>query len=124
MKRVGTSVAKAVPPRVTDARVKEHRNLGIAFFRTGMLDEALREFRRVAELRPDEASAAFYLGLIALRQARWLDAVEALRGGRAERAAARGAAQSGVRPGTARPADRGRDALRRGGVGPATMHGP
>ena len=30
-----------------------------------MLDEALREFRRVAELRPADASAPFYLGLIA-----------------------------------------------------------
>jgi len=78
VKRVGTSVAKA-EPRVTDARVTEHRNLGIAFYKTGMFDEALREFRRVAELRPAEASAAFYLGLIALRQARWGDAVEALR---------------------------------------------
>ena len=30
-----------------------------------MLDEALREFRRVADLRPTDASAPFYLGLIA-----------------------------------------------------------
>ena len=78
VKRVGTSVAK-VEARVTDARVTEHRNLGIAFYKTGMFDESLREFRRVAELRPAEASAAFYLGLIALRQARWADAVEALK---------------------------------------------
>ena len=39
-----------------------------------MLDEALREFRRVADLRPTDASAPFYLGLIALRQARWDEA--------------------------------------------------
>jgi tetratricopeptide (TPR) repeat protein len=87
VKRTGTSVAK-VEPRVTDARVTEHRNLGIAFYKTGMLDEALREFRRVAELRPAEASAAFYLGLIALRQARWADAVEALKSAQ-ERSGAR-----------------------------------
>src|SRR5690606_41434142 len=56
----------------------ENRNLGVAFYRTGMLDEAFREFRRVADLRPSESAAMFYLGLIALRQARWDEAVEAL----------------------------------------------
>ena len=38
----------------TGARVSvaaEHRNLGIAFYRTGMLVESEREFRRVRELR-------------------------------------------------------------------------
>jgi tetratricopeptide (TPR) repeat protein len=68
-----------VDTHVTDARIEEHRNLGIAFYKTGMLDEAAREFRRVAELRPSESSAHFYLGLVALRQARWRDAVDALR---------------------------------------------
>ena len=76
--RVGSSTASSAP-RATDARVEEHRNLGVAFFRTGMLDEAEREFRRVADLRPSEAAAPFHLGLIALRQARWTDAVDTLR---------------------------------------------
>ena len=75
--RVGTSAASA--PRVNDSRVDEHRNLGVAFYKAAMLDEALREFRRVADLRPADASAPFFLGLIALRQARWEDAVAALR---------------------------------------------
>src|SRR5436309_2764122 len=44
-----------------------------------MLDEATREFRRVAELRPGEAQAHFYIGLVALKQARWREAMEALR---------------------------------------------
>lgn len=74
--RTGTSAAQ-VAPRVNEARIEEHRNLGVAFYRTGMLDEAQREFRRVAELRPSEGSSLFYVGLIALRQARWGDAVEA-----------------------------------------------
>jgi tetratricopeptide (TPR) repeat protein len=77
--RVGTSAPEASPPRVNDARVEEHRNLGIAFYRTGMLDEATREFRRVAELRPAEANAPFHLGLIALRQARWEEAADAFK---------------------------------------------
>jgi tetratricopeptide (TPR) repeat protein len=44
-----------------------------------MLDEAQREFRRVADLRPTEGGAPFYLGLIALRQGRWGEAEQALR---------------------------------------------
>ena len=73
--RVGTSAAAA--PKVNDGRVEEHRNLGVAFYKAAMLDEALREFRRVADLRPTDASAPFYLGLIAVRQARWEEAAAA-----------------------------------------------
>jgi tetratricopeptide (TPR) repeat protein len=75
--RVGTSAA--VVPKVNDSRVEEHRNLGVAFYKAGMFDEALREFRRVSDLRANDASAPFFLGLIALRQARWEEAVEAFR---------------------------------------------
>src|SRR5436853_20856 len=71
--------ASAADQQITDARVEEHRNLGVAFYKTGMLDEATREFRRVAELRPGEAHAHFYIGLVALKQARWREAMEALR---------------------------------------------
>jgi tetratricopeptide (TPR) repeat protein len=65
--------------KATDARVEEHRNLGIAFYKTGMLDEATREFRRVSELRPGDASAHFFIGLVSLKQARWKEGMEALR---------------------------------------------
>jgi tetratricopeptide (TPR) repeat protein len=75
--RVGTSTATA--PKVNDSRVDEHRNLGIAFYKAGMLEEALREFRRVMDLRPADGSAPLFLGLIAIRQARWDEAAEALR---------------------------------------------
>jgi tetratricopeptide (TPR) repeat protein len=75
--RVGTSTASA--PKANDSRVDEHRNLGIAFYKAGMLEEALREFRRVAELRPSDSTAPLFLGLIAVRQARWEEAAEALR---------------------------------------------
>ena len=63
---------------VNEARVQEHRNLGIAFYKTGMYDEAGREFRRVMDLKPDDADAHAWLGLVALRQARWQDAVDML----------------------------------------------
>jgi tetratricopeptide (TPR) repeat protein len=75
--RVGTSTA--TPPKVNESRVDEHRNLGIAFYKAGMLEEALREFRRVIELRPGDSRAPLFLGLIAIRQARWDEAAQALR---------------------------------------------
>ena len=77
--RLGRSSAPAEVAAVPDARVEEHRNLGLAFYKTGMLDEAAREFRRVIELRPSDEQAHFTLGLVALRQQRWSDAVDALR---------------------------------------------
>ncbi len=76
--KVGASSA-AAPSRMLEAQIEEHRNLGIAFFRTGMLEEAQREFRRVVELRPAEGSAPLYLGLIAARQRRWAEAADAFR---------------------------------------------
>jgi tetratricopeptide (TPR) repeat protein len=75
--RVGTSTAAA--PKVSESRVDEHRNLGIAFYKAGMLEEALREFRRVLDLRQSDPGAPLFLGLIAIRQARWEEAAIALR---------------------------------------------
>jgi tetratricopeptide (TPR) repeat protein len=62
-----------------ESRVAEHRNLGIAFYRTSMFDEALREFQRVVDLRGGDAHAEFHLGLIALKQGRLEDAVRTFR---------------------------------------------
>ncbi|HEY0971353.1 MAG TPA: DUF4388 domain-containing protein [Gemmatimonadales bacterium] len=73
--RVGKS-RTAEQPRVAEVRLEEHRNLGIAFYRTGMHDEAMREFRRVLELRPDDVAARFHIGLVSMRQGRWEDAVQ------------------------------------------------
>ena len=73
--RIGRT--KAAEPQVSDARVDEHRNLGVAFYKTGMLDEAMREFRRVTELREHDAEARFYIGLALMRQHKWSDTVAA-----------------------------------------------
>ncbi|HYH79889.1 MAG TPA: DUF4388 domain-containing protein [Longimicrobium sp.] len=54
--------------QVPRARIDEHRNLGIAFYKTGMYEESTREFRRVAELQPTNPDARFHLGLIGLRK--------------------------------------------------------
>lgn len=75
--RTGRSQAAPVI-EVNELRLQEHRNLGIAFYKTGMYDEAGREFRRVVELKGDDAGAIGWLGLVALRQARWADAVDLL----------------------------------------------
>jgi Flp pilus assembly protein TadD len=74
-------VATATQPvaREDQARLDEYRNLGVAFYRTGMLVEAEREFRRVVELSPGDANVRFQLGLIGLRQARWAEAAEEFR---------------------------------------------
>jgi tetratricopeptide (TPR) repeat protein len=73
--KVGRS--KPAEPAVSDSRVDEHRNLGVAFYKTGMLDEAMREFRRVAELREHDAPSRFYIGLALSRQGKWDEAVAA-----------------------------------------------
>ena len=76
--KVGTA-SNAAPSRMLEARIEEHRNLGVAFYRTGMLEEARREFRRVGELRPSEGTAPFYLGMIAARQDNWDEAADLFR---------------------------------------------
>jgi tetratricopeptide (TPR) repeat protein len=75
--RVGRSAARRQPS--PENRVAEHRNLGVAFYRTGMFDEAQREFRRVLELREEDGGARFYLALVQLQKGAWQDAVETLR---------------------------------------------
>ncbi len=78
VQRIGMS-SKTTPSRLLEAQIEEHRNLGVAFLRSGMLDEAARELRRVIELRPSEGAAPFLLGVIAGRQGRWSDAVDSFR---------------------------------------------
>ena len=75
MHRVGKSAP--AEPTVSDARVDEHRNLGIAFYKTGMLEEGMREFRRVIDLRAGDAAARFFMGLVLMRQNKWPEATAA-----------------------------------------------
>lgn len=77
VQRVGRSAARLQPP--PESRVAEHRNLGVAFYKTGLLDEAHREFRRVLELRDADGVARFHLGLVHARRGEWHAAVETFR---------------------------------------------
>ena len=78
LRRLGRS--RGPETAALESRVAEHRNLGVAFYRTSMFDEAQREFKRVVELRGGDAQAEFHLGLVALRQGRLEDAVRTFRG--------------------------------------------
>jgi tetratricopeptide (TPR) repeat protein len=77
LQRVGRS--RAPEDAAKRAKVDEHRNLGVAFYKAGMTEEAAREFRRVAELHPDELHARFYLALVTARAGQYIDAVSMLR---------------------------------------------
>jgi tetratricopeptide (TPR) repeat protein len=67
------------PSRVREVELQERRNLGVAFFRTGMLQDATREFERVLRLEPTDLNARFHLALIALRSGKLREAVRQLR---------------------------------------------
>ncbi|WP_396204960.1 DUF4388 domain-containing protein [Gemmatimonas sp.] len=71
---VGRSAARRPPP--LESRVAEHRNLGIAFYRTGMMEEASREFRRVLQLGDGDGVARFHLGLVHARRREWQEAAD------------------------------------------------
>lgn len=62
---------------IPDGKNDEHKNLGIAFYKTSMLEDAMREFRRALELNKDDVVIRFYIGLVLLRQGKWSEAVEA-----------------------------------------------
>ncbi|OPX18071.1 hypothetical protein BXT86_03110 [candidate division WOR-3 bacterium 4484_100] len=46
--------------------ITEYKNLGFAFFKTEMLEEATREYNRVLEIKPDDPEALLFLGLISI----------------------------------------------------------
>jgi tetratricopeptide (TPR) repeat protein len=65
--RVERKTAAPDAVRGREAEIMERRNLGIAFYRANMLDDAAREFRRVLELDAVDFHARFHLALVSLR---------------------------------------------------------
>lgn len=57
---------KPMERKKTTGDISEYKNLGIAFYKTEMYDEAEREYRKVLEIDANNAEALFYLGLIEL----------------------------------------------------------
>jgi tetratricopeptide (TPR) repeat protein len=58
------------------AEVTQHINLGVAFYRSGMMEDAAREFQAVLEQNPKHPRALFRLALIAFRSGRLNEALE------------------------------------------------
>lgn len=67
---------RAAGTALPDEKVAEHKNLGSAFYHAGMFEEAEREYRRVAEGKPDDPEGPFFLGLIALHNGQWEEAAQ------------------------------------------------
>lgn len=65
--------------RGREAEILERQNLGVAFYRAGMLDDASREFNRVLELDESNLNARFHIALVSLRAERYRDAVRQLK---------------------------------------------
>ena len=65
--------------KVKESEANERRNLGIAFYRTAMMDDARREFARVLELNPGDVLARFHLALVSMRELKNRDAVRDLK---------------------------------------------
>lgn len=65
--------------RGREAEILERQNLGVAFYRAGMLDDAAREFLRVLELDSNDHNARFHLALVSLRAERYRDAVRQIK---------------------------------------------
>ena len=58
------------------AEEAQHLNLGVAFYRSGMMEDAVREFQTVLEQDPKHPRALFRLGLIAFKADRLDEALE------------------------------------------------
>ncbi len=72
VERIGRRVPDG--PQV-DEQVGQHLNLGVAFYRSGMLEDAAREFNAVLHKDPRNTRALHRLGLIAFRSRRFDDAL-------------------------------------------------
>ena len=80
--RIGTSGrygGQATAAPTGEESVAEHRQLGLALLRTGMLDDAAREFRRVLQLDENDLESHAGLGQILARKGDWVGAEAALR---------------------------------------------
>ncbi len=59
-----------------DEALQQHLNVGIAFYRSGMLEDAEREFEQAIAIDPRQPRANFMMGLIDFRRGRLEDALQ------------------------------------------------
>jgi tetratricopeptide (TPR) repeat protein len=80
--RIGTSGrfgSTPTTPGTGEDNVSEYRQLGLALLRTGMLDDAAREFRRVLQIDDHDLPSHAGMGQILARKGDWIGAEAALR---------------------------------------------
>jgi tetratricopeptide (TPR) repeat protein len=58
-----------------DEALQQHLNVGVAFYRSGMMEDATREFEEALDIEPKQARANFMMGLIAFRRGRLEEAL-------------------------------------------------
>ncbi len=58
-----------------DEALQQHLNVGVAFYRSGMMEDAGREFEQALQIEPTQARANFMMGLIAFRRGRLEEAL-------------------------------------------------
>ncbi len=63
-------VGKRAAESQAKGSVEEHLNLGLAFYRSGLMEDSIREFRKTLELDANHPQARAYLGLISLKAGR------------------------------------------------------
>ena len=69
---------KALESKKTTGDISEYKNLGFAFYKTEMFDEAEREYKKILDIDEKNAEALFYLGLIELMRENYTGARENL----------------------------------------------
>jgi tetratricopeptide (TPR) repeat protein len=67
------------PTRGRSAEILERRNLGTAFYRAGMWNDAAREFMRVLELNAADFDARFHLALVSLRAEKYRESLRQMK---------------------------------------------
>ncbi len=70
---------KPLESKKVSVDVTEYKNLGFAFYKTEMLDEAEREYRKVLEIDYQDSEALFYLAMIELARGQYKEARDNLK---------------------------------------------
>lgn len=73
------TVIERISQRGSEEKIEEHLNLGIAFLKTNLFDEAEREFKHIIMVHPKNKAARFYLSVILTKTKNYREAEELLR---------------------------------------------